>query len=158
VAWPRIATDRGRGATRNPHSIVSPSASARTDLTQSCANRTPNQFRAGVFRALARAEAAVPAATRGGFIAAGAAFDALAVVGKVPSSAGRYVLIVDSYMDAKALTDFAPMAPPACQRSAAFRHSHLQAGNPRTGSGALGQAVWRRAAPTGAPDGASGPS
>lgn len=68
------------------------------------------QIAAVVYRALAVAEANAPATTRGAFVGVGAALDALQVVGKVLAEAKRDVLLVDAYMDAKVLTDFAPMA------------------------------------------------
>jgi len=49
---------------------------------------------------------------RGAFVGVGAAFDALQVVAKVLTEVTRGVLIVDPYLDATALTDFAPQAPP----------------------------------------------
>jgi hypothetical protein len=63
-----------------------------------------------MFRALANAEMAAPAAAQGAFIAAGTPFDAFAAVGKVLAAARRDILIVDPYMDATILTDLAPMA------------------------------------------------
>ena len=65
---------------------------------------------ATVYRALGAAEARAPAAVRGGFVAVGAALDALQVIGKVLSEPKREVLIVDAYMDSKVFTDFAPTA------------------------------------------------
>lgn len=61
-------------------------------------------------RALARAEANAPAAARGAFIPAGAEFDVIQVLSKVLGTAKASALIVDPYMDAKVLTDFAPLA------------------------------------------------
>lgn len=63
-----------------------------------------------MFRALARAEVRAPAAARGAFIAAKSPFDAFAAVGKVLSEARADLLIVDPYMDAALLTEFAPLA------------------------------------------------
>ncbi len=68
---------------------------------------------ATVYRALATAEANAPSAARGGFIAVGAALDALQVIGKVLAEANRDVLIVDAYMDSKVFTDFAPTVRPS---------------------------------------------
>jgi len=62
-----------------------------------------------VFRALAKAEANAPAGARGSFVPAGAGFSALQSVGKVLQEAATDVLIVDPYLDATALTDFAPL-------------------------------------------------
>jgi hypothetical protein len=64
-----------------------------------------------LYRLLAVAELRAPVAARGAFIPAGNAFDAMAAVGKVLTAATGDVLIVDPYMDEKALTDFAPLAP-----------------------------------------------
>jgi hypothetical protein len=61
-------------------------------------------------RALAAAELNAPVAVSGAFIPAGNAFDAMAAVGKVLSTGNQSALIVDPYMDEKALTDFAPLA------------------------------------------------
>jgi hypothetical protein len=63
-----------------------------------------------VFRAFARAEARAPANIHGAFIPAGNVFDALTVIGKVLNRATRDILIVDPYIDEKALTDFALLA------------------------------------------------
>lgn len=61
-------------------------------------------------RALAKAELKAPISAQGAFIPAGNAFDAFAIVGKVLAAATRDLLIVDPYMDEKALTDFVPLA------------------------------------------------
>src|SRR5262249_1758664 len=61
-------------------------------------------------RALAAAELHAPVSAQGSFILAGNVFDAMAAIGKVLEAATRHVLIVDPYMDQKALTDFAPLA------------------------------------------------
>jgi hypothetical protein len=62
-------------------------------------------------RSFAVAELAAPAAAQGAFIPVGNAFDALAAVGKVLLSATISLMIVDPYMNEKALTDFAVLAP-----------------------------------------------
>lgn len=67
-------------------------------------------IKAVVFRALAAAEARAPSAARGGFVAVGAALDALQVVGRLLAEARQDLLIVDAYMDSKVLTDFVPTA------------------------------------------------
>jgi hypothetical protein len=61
-------------------------------------------------RALARAERNAPAAAQGAFIPVGAAFDVFQVIAKVLGGATNDILIIDPYMDAKVLTDFAPLA------------------------------------------------
>jgi hypothetical protein len=78
-----------------------------------------------VHRALAAAELRAPAAAQGAFIPAGNAFDAFAAVGKVLATARQDVLIVDPYMDEKALTDFAPLASEQVTvRLLADQHGH----------------------------------
>jgi phosphatidylserine/phosphatidylglycerophosphate/cardiolipin synthase-like enzyme len=64
-----------------------------------------------LYRALAIAELRAPVSSQGAFIPAGNEFDAFAGVAKVLNNATREILIVDPYMDAKTLTDFAPTAP-----------------------------------------------
>ena len=85
-------------------------ASASNGLDSSVRDFNAQTIRAIVYRALALAEANAPTAARGGFIGAGAALDALQVVGKVLAEAKRDALIVDAYMDSKVFTDFAPTA------------------------------------------------
>jgi hypothetical protein len=62
-------------------------------------------------RALARAELAAPATVRGAFIPIGEVFSVFAAISKVIGHAQHDVFIVDPYADAKALTDFAVIAP-----------------------------------------------
>lgn len=57
-------------------------------------------------RALAVAELSAPAASQGAFIPAGSSFDAFVAVGKVLSAATTDLLIVDPYMDEKALIEY----------------------------------------------------
>lgn len=61
-------------------------------------------------RALAVAELRAPAAAQGAFIPVGNAHDAFVAVGKVLASAMTDVLIIDPYLDGRALTDFAVSA------------------------------------------------
>jgi hypothetical protein len=70
-----------------------------------------NQIAMYLHRALAHAELRAPLPARSAFIPAGNAFDAMVAVGKVLGGTTLDVLIVDPYMDEKALTDFAPLAP-----------------------------------------------
>jgi hypothetical protein len=63
-----------------------------------------------LYRALAIAEVRAPVSAQGTFILAGNSFDAFAAMGKVLGTATRDILIVDPYLDEKALTDFAPLA------------------------------------------------
>ena len=62
-------------------------------------------------RTAAVAEVASPIAVRGSFIHAGNVFDAMTVLGKVFRTATKDVLVVDPYMDDKALSDFLLAAP-----------------------------------------------
>jgi hypothetical protein len=64
-----------------------------------------------LYRALAAAELSAPAAAKGSFIPAGNAFDALAAFAKILGTSTKDLLLIDPYMDEKALTDFAPLAP-----------------------------------------------
>lgn len=70
---------------------------------------------ATLHRALAVAELNAPTSSRGAFISAGNAFDAMAAVGRVLSQASANVRIVDPYMDEKALTDFAVLTNPSAK-------------------------------------------
>jgi hypothetical protein len=79
-------------------------------LTTSHGN-TAHDIRAVLYRALAKAELAAPVAARGAFIPVGEHLDAFAALHKVLSTAKSDVLIVDPYLDARALLDFAPSAP-----------------------------------------------
>jgi hypothetical protein len=69
------------------------------------------KIRAIVYRALARAERQAPASAQGAFVVKGNVFEAMAAIGKVVKAAANDVLIVDPYMDDKALTDFAILVP-----------------------------------------------
>ncbi|MFC7499023.1 phosphatidylserine/phosphatidylglycerophosphate/cardiolipin synthase family protein [Enterovirga sp. GCM10030262] len=64
------------------------------------------EIRAVLYRVLAAAELSAPASEQGAFIAAGNELDAYAAISKVLASAKQELLIVDPYMDGKALTDF----------------------------------------------------
>jgi hypothetical protein len=64
-----------------------------------------------IYRALAKAELKAPAAVQGSFIPAGNAFDPLSAIAKVVGNTKRNVLIVDPYLDEKALTDFCVLVP-----------------------------------------------
>ena len=63
-----------------------------------------------LFRALAAAELKAPSVAQGAFISAGNSFDAVAAIGRVLGDAQHRILIVDPYMDEKALIDFAVLA------------------------------------------------
>lgn len=63
-----------------------------------------------LYRALAYSESLAPAAAQGAYIPAGSVFDAMAAISKILSAAQQEALIIDPYMDEKALTDFAGLA------------------------------------------------
>jgi len=85
--------------------------SASDGLTGLLREGNAHRIIAILHRALASAELYAPAAAQGAFIPVGAAFDAFQVIGKVFGGATKDVFIIDPYMDAKVLTDFAPLAP-----------------------------------------------
>ena len=62
-------------------------------------------------RTAAVAEVASPNVVQGSFIHAGNVFDAMAALGKVFRSAAKDVLVVDPYMDDRAMSDFLLMVP-----------------------------------------------
>jgi len=65
-----------------------------------------------LFMGLAHAELRAPAQAQGAFIAVGSTFDSFAAIGRVLAEANTTAMIVDPYMDANALTDFAVLAGP----------------------------------------------
>jgi hypothetical protein len=77
--------------------------------------RAKNKIVDVLYRRLGVAELNAPVSAQGAFIPAGNAFDAMAAVGKVLQTATGDVLIVDPYLNEKALTDFAPLAPEHCR-------------------------------------------
>jgi hypothetical protein len=83
---------------------------ATSRLVASNGQSSANEVMAILYRALAAAELAAPASEQGSFIAAGDQLDAYAAISKVLASAEHQVLVVDPYMDGKALTDFLPAA------------------------------------------------
>ncbi len=64
-----------------------------------------------LYRALARAELAAPAAAQGAFIPVGESFTALAAVTKLISGAKTSVMFIDPYAAENLLIDFAVLAP-----------------------------------------------
>lgn len=62
-------------------------------------------------RALAKLEIQLPAAAQGAFVNVGSNFDAITAFAKVLAAVRDEVLIVDPYMDEKALTEFAVLVP-----------------------------------------------
>lgn len=68
-----------------------------------------NKIRDVLLRALAKIELQAPVSAQGAFIAAGAKFDAFQAIGKALGEAESDVLIIDPYMDDRALLDFVPL-------------------------------------------------
>src|SRR5262249_15291936 len=64
-----------------------------------------------VQRALVKAEAEVPAESRGAFVTASNAFDVFAAVRRILNTAEADVLLVDAHADPTVLTDYAVLAP-----------------------------------------------
>lgn len=87
-----------------------PLQSAVRRLVQSKGTDGGGEIRIVLYRALAAAELAAPASEQGAFVAAGNELDAYAAISKVLASAKGALLIVDPYMDGKALSDFLPSA------------------------------------------------
>lgn len=87
-----------------------PLQAAINRLVRSRGMEGSGEIRTVLYRALAAAELAAPASEQGAFIAAGDELDAYAAITKVLSAAKHDLLIVDPYMDGKALTDFMPGA------------------------------------------------
>lgn len=83
---------------------------ATSGLLRTQGRRGESEIRAVLYRALAAAELAAPASERGSFIAAGNQLDAYAAISKVLASAHHDLIVVDPYMDGKALSDFLPSA------------------------------------------------
>jgi hypothetical protein len=79
-------------------------------LVKSGGRSGAEEVRAVLYKALAAAEFNAPASEQGAFIAAGNELDAYAAISKVLASAKRDLLVVDPYLDGKALTDFMPSA------------------------------------------------
>jgi len=69
------------------------------------------QFQLILYRALAEAELAAPASSRGSFIPAASPFDAFAALGKLLQQATSDVLVVDPYLDETILTEFETLVP-----------------------------------------------
>jgi len=96
-------------ATGNAMDVISISV-ASDGLDSVLRVQNAQQIAAIVYRALAYAEAKAPTAARGGFVAVGAALDALQLIGKILAEATQDALIVDPYMDSKVFTDFGSTA------------------------------------------------
>jgi hypothetical protein len=90
-------------------------------------NVPAQQIMAILMRVMAAAELAAPATAGGAFITAGAAFDAVATVSKICASIRSYTLLVDPYMDAAALTNFAVHVPEGKQISLLADEANVKA-------------------------------
>lgn len=85
-------------------------AATTNTLVRSQGRDGSGEIRAILYRALGKAEFDAPASEQGAFIAAGEEMDAYAAISRVIQSAEGRLLIVDPYMDGKALTDYLPSA------------------------------------------------
>ena len=94
-----------------------------------------------IYRTMAVAELNAPASAQGTFIPAGSTFDAMAAVGKVLQMATSDVLIVDPYMDEKAFTDFAVLAPETINIRLMADHAAHKPSLKKTGGYSLASAV-----------------
>jgi hypothetical protein len=83
---------------------------ATNDLVKYQGMRGAGEIRVILHRVLAAAELQAPASEQGAFIAVGQKLDAYASISKVLASASGDLLVIDPYMDGKALTDFMPGA------------------------------------------------
>ncbi len=93
-----------------------PSDIAATKTASDHLNTVLRQGNAGeiysvAHRTLARAEARVAPARQGAFVPVGHQLDAFAAIGHVFSAATHRVLLVDPYMDEKAVTSFGTLVP-----------------------------------------------
>lgn len=84
--------------------------SAKGRLVRTGGRSGAEEVRAVLFNALTAAELEAPASEQGAFIAAGNELDAYAAISKVLASAERVLIVVDPYLDGKALVDFMPSA------------------------------------------------
>ncbi|HEY8084311.1 MAG TPA: hypothetical protein VIE69_01760 [Methylophilaceae bacterium] len=78
-----------------------------SSLNSAARNHAAQEIYAIVYRAFGLAELKAPAGADGSFIPVGSSFDAFAAISKLLQSAARDVLIVDPFLDATVLTDFA---------------------------------------------------
>lgn len=75
-------------------------------LIQSRGSQGATQIRSVLYKVVARAEQAAPAAAQGAFIAAGDQVDAFGAVAKIIGAATGQILIIDPYLDSTIVTDF----------------------------------------------------
>ncbi|WP_294640154.1 hypothetical protein [uncultured Aureimonas sp.] len=81
-----------------------------------------------LFLKLAQVELNVPAVSRGAYIPAGSSHDAMAAIRKILEEAKDNVLVVDPYMDANALTEYAVQAPESVRIRFLTDHHHKKPG------------------------------
>ena len=103
-----------------------------------------------VYRTLAVAELAAPAALRGQFIAAGDTLSAFDVVSKVFARARRDLLLVDVYADQTIITDFAVTAPDGVHVRILGADKKARRGSIEASSRAMGAAARRNPPPVSA--------
>lgn len=98
-------------ATSSADSIAFKVANNNLASSNSHTRRTAiHEIKSILYRTHAYLESMASTAVQGAVIPVGAAFDALQSVGKVLAMASRDLLIVDPYMDAQMLTEFARLA------------------------------------------------
>lgn len=90
---------------------INHSAGISTSYMNNMRNNAADRITDAMLRVFYKLEILAPQPVQGAFIPAGNALDAMAATGKVLGTAKRDLLIVDPYMDEKALTDFAALAP-----------------------------------------------
>jgi hypothetical protein len=104
--WSRDSLAMTQGLSAAPHQVLS-----AVPLLSVGIENTLDQLEKATRLAASHVARLTPIATDGAFIGAGDVLDAYAAIGNVLAKAKADVLIVDPYMDEKALTDFAHLVP-----------------------------------------------
>lgn len=84
-------------------------------LGTSLHSRNVNAIRNSLYRAIAKTELQLPSSSRGAFIPAGNAFDAITATAKILGEAQKELLIIDPYLGPKILEAFAVQASEGVQ-------------------------------------------
>lgn len=103
-------------------------ASASNNLGGILHDNSVKTILAALHRAIAKVELQLPAASRGAFVAAGNAFDAITVAAKIFAEARRDILIVDPYLGSRALESYAIQAAEGVAVSLLGAAGRVQAG------------------------------
>ncbi len=90
---------------------LSSNAEYGTVISVSRTEQAARKIQTVLYRVLAIFELQAPAPLQGSFIPVGNAFDATIAISKIMSDAESDIFIIDPYMDKKALTEFAILAP-----------------------------------------------